>query len=168
MSIRRPPTVMVRNTPTLASYLGFLSAQALLEAIAIPVEFQHMATMGQAIEQCPSEPFVTKDFSPAAKLQIGGDDHTASEIAVSADLEQQSGPIRGEGDKAHLIQDQQVQLLELGQPFPQGPLLLGFPEFIDETSGGSETPPLPPPAGQPPHGQGTNSLARAPVPPQDQ
>jgi hypothetical protein len=39
---------MVRNTPTLASYLGFLSAQALLEAIAIPIEFQHMATMRQA------------------------------------------------------------------------------------------------------------------------
>jgi hypothetical protein len=47
MSIRKPPTVMVRNTPTLTSYLGFLSAQALLEAIAIPVEFQHMATMRQ-------------------------------------------------------------------------------------------------------------------------
>jgi hypothetical protein len=47
MSIRKPPTVMVRNTPTLTSYLSFLSAQALLEAIAIPVEFQHMATMRQ-------------------------------------------------------------------------------------------------------------------------
>ena len=96
---------MVRNTPTLASYLGFLSAQALLEAIAIPVEFQHMATMGQAIEQCPSEPFVTKDFPPVAELQVGGHDHTASEVAVSADLEQQPGPIRSEGDKAHLIKN---------------------------------------------------------------
>jgi hypothetical protein len=36
MPIRRPPTVMVRNTTdSLASYLGFLSALALLEAIAM-------------------------------------------------------------------------------------------------------------------------------------
>ena len=47
-----------------------------------------------------------------------------------------------------ILPRQQVQLLELGQPFPQGSLLLGFPEFIDETSGGSEPYPLPLPAGQ--------------------
>jgi hypothetical protein len=41
--------MMVRNTPTLASYLGLLGAQALLEAIAIPIEFQHMATMRKAV-----------------------------------------------------------------------------------------------------------------------
>jgi hypothetical protein len=46
------------------------------------------------------------------------------------------------------LQDQQVQLLELGHPFPLAPLLLGSQEFIDETSGGSEPHPPPLPTGQ--------------------
>jgi Na+:H+ antiporter len=33
-----------------------------------------------------------------AELQVGGDEHTASEVAVSADLEQQPGPIRSENE----------------------------------------------------------------------
>jgi hypothetical protein len=39
-------------------------------------------------------------------------------------LEQQPASLWGKGHKAHLVQHQQVQLLELGQTFPQGPLLL--------------------------------------------
>ena len=45
-------------------------AWALLEAVAIPIEFQDVAVMSQAVEEGSGQPLVAEDLQPAAKLQV--------------------------------------------------------------------------------------------------
>ena len=66
-SRRRPGTeaVAVISLRLLPSF-----AQALLEAVAVAVEFQDMAVVGQAVEERSRQPLVAEDLQPAAKLQV--------------------------------------------------------------------------------------------------
>jgi hypothetical protein len=90
---------MTENGPTLASSIDLLQAQAFLKAIAIPVELQDMAFVGNPVQERASQALIAKDLYPSPKLQVGGDRDAAPEVAVRQDLEQQSSPFWGEGHK---------------------------------------------------------------------
>lgn len=97
----------------LASNSGLLPAETVLEAKAVPVKLKHMAAVSQSIQECTREALITEELSPALELEVGGDDQAAPEVAVGADLEEESRPVWGEGDEAHFVRDEEVQLLQL-------------------------------------------------------
>ncbi len=46
-----------------------MSAQALFEPDRVPVELDDVATVGEAVQECRGEPWVTEDLSPAGEVQ---------------------------------------------------------------------------------------------------
>jgi len=94
--------------------------------------------MSQPVEECRSKTLISKDLSPALKLQVGGDDQRPSEVAAGAELKESLASRRSKGDKADLIKDNQLLALKLLLQPAQALLGLGLAEFIDESSSGVE------------------------------
>ena len=103
--------------------------------------------MSQPVKECRSETLITEYLCPSLKLQVGGGYHRAGEVAAGAELEESLTPCWSEGDKADLIQDNQLVTLKLLLQPAQALLVMGLAEFIDESSSGVE-PDLPQPCWQ--------------------
>ena len=117
--------------------------------------------MSQPVKECRSETLITEYLCPSLKLQVGGGYHRAGEVAAGAELEESLTPCWSEGDKADLIQDNQLVTLKLLLQPAQALLVLGLAEFIDESSSGVE-PDLPALlASQKPQANGKVSLTGA-------
>ena len=61
-----------------------LSAQTLFEPERIPLKLDDMATVGETVQERRGELGITKDFSPAGEVQIGGHQQRAPFIAVGS------------------------------------------------------------------------------------
>ena len=119
--------------------------------------------MSQPVKECRSETLITEYLCPSLKLQVGGGYHRAGEVAAGAELEESLTPCWSEGDKADLIQDNQLVTLKLLLQPAQALLVLGLAEFIDESSSGVE-PDLPALlASQKPQANGKVGLIPVPV-----
>ena len=80
----------------------------------------------------------TEDLGPFVEGQIGCDDDGAALVALGDDLEEQLGAGLAEGDKAQLVDDQQVLAgLQLLQTL-QAPFVGGLDQFMNEGRGGGE------------------------------
>ena len=74
-------------------------------------------------------------MGPIGEFEIGGDEQGHSFVESGAELEYQLGASRREGDKAQLIQNDEVLFEGQGQEFGQAVLVLGQDEFIDQGGG---------------------------------
>jgi hypothetical protein len=135
-----------------------LKTQAFFKAVAVTVEFQDMAVVGQAVEERSRQPLVTEDLQPAAKLQVRGDKETSLQVPLGKSLEEQPGTFWRKRYEAHLVHDEQVQPDKLGQALAQCTLVLGFQELVGQPGGSEETDLLPQLAGQYPEGAGEGGV----------
>ena len=108
----------VQNTPIRLIAYG--------ETIAFPVALDDMASVGQPIQGCSGEPFAAEHFGPVLERQVGSHDDTGSFVGGANHIKEQFGPELAGRNIAEFIEDQQVQLGQLG--FQPGQLSL-FPSF---------------------------------------
>ena len=76
---------------TLGSFLG------LSESVALPIGFDDMYSVGEAVEKGSGQSFISQDFGPALKGEIGGDHEAMVLIGPSHHLEEQFGSCLGKG-----------------------------------------------------------------------
>ena len=65
--------------------------------------------MGEAVQEGSGQAGVAEDLRPAGEVQVGGDQHRPSLVALGEDAEEQFGARLGEGDEPDLVEDEQVQ-----------------------------------------------------------
>jgi acyl-CoA synthetase (AMP-forming)/AMP-acid ligase II len=75
---------------------------ALLEAVAVPVHFEDVDMVSEAIEECSGKPFRAKGLGPLIEGQVGCHQDRSSLIALAEDLEEQLGPGLGQRHEAQL------------------------------------------------------------------
>ena len=68
--------------------------------------------VGEAVQQCPGEPFRAEDLGPLVEGKVGGDQDGAPFVALAEDLEEQFRTGGGQRHEAQLVDDEQ---LEAGQ-----------------------------------------------------
>ena len=85
---------------------------AALEAVAVAVHHQDVQVVGEAVQQCPGEPFRAEDLGPLVEGKVGGDQDGAPFVALAEDLEEQFRTGGGQRHEAQLVDDEQ---LEAGQ-----------------------------------------------------
>ena len=61
---------------------------AVLEAVAVPVHFEDVDMVSEAIEERSGKPFRAKDLGPLVEGKVGGDRSRAPLVALTEDLEQ--------------------------------------------------------------------------------
>src|SRR3989304_4660916 len=89
---------------------GFLlPAQALLEAVGVPLELEDVAAMSEAIQEGSGQAGIAEDLRPTGEVQVGGDQHRPPLVALGEDAEQQLSAGLGEGDEPDPVEDEQVQ-----------------------------------------------------------
>src|SRR3989337_4146690 len=96
--------------PPLEPSLGagrLLPAQALLEAVGVALELEDVAAMGEAVQEGSGQAGVAEELRPAGEVQVGGDQHPPSLVALGEDAEQQFGAGLGEGDEPDLVEYEQ-------------------------------------------------------------
>jgi len=70
--------------------------------------------VGEAVEGCSGESFGAEHFGPGLEREVGGDDHAGAFVGGRDDVEEQFGSDLGGGDVAEFVEDEQVELGELG------------------------------------------------------
>ena len=73
------------------------------------VRLQDVDVVGEAARQRPGEALRAEDFGLIVEGPVGGDQDGALLVALADDLEEQLRSGAGQGDKAQLVYDQQVQ-----------------------------------------------------------
>ena len=119
--------------------------------------------VGEAVQQCPGEPFRAKDLGPLVEGQVGGHQDGASLVALAEDLEEQFRAGGGQRHEAQLVDDEQIEAGQLPLQVEQSAVVPGLHEFVDQGRGGGETHRHSPLAGSQAQSQGDVGLAGAAV-----
>ena len=72
--------------------------------------------VGEPVEECTGQAFVTEDGRPLVEWQIGRDDRSAALVALADQLEEKFGTGFRQWDEAELIDDQQFVPSTIGLP----------------------------------------------------
>ena len=95
-----------------ASFSGFscflfLRIVHVFKSISFAVGLDDVDAVGDAVEQCPGEPFIEKDFGPLFEGQVGGHDDALAFVGAAKDIEEQFSPSFAEdGVIAGFIEDE--------------------------------------------------------------
>ncbi len=116
-----------------------LPLQALAKSIRLASEFEHVSLVGEPVEKGSGQSFIAKDLSPVGKAQVGGHDRGYALVQSGAELKDQLRASGGEGDKAQLVQDDELMSERRGQDLGQTMFVLSQDQFIHQTGGGIET-----------------------------
>ena len=122
-----------------------------------------MHVVGEAVQQCPGEPFRAKDLGPLVEGKVGGDQDGASFVALAEDLEEQFRAGGGQRHEAQLVDDEQIEAGQLPLQVEQSAVVPGLHQFVDQGRGGGETHRHSPLAGGQAQFQGDVGLAGAAV-----
>src|SRR5439155_23733336 len=108
------------------------SGFGVVEAVALAFGLDDPTAMGEAIEGSAGEPFGSEDFGPGFEGQVGGDDEAGAFVGGGDDVEEQFGADFGCGDVAEFVEDEQVELGELGLEQKEAALVACFDEGGDQ------------------------------------
>ena len=78
------------------------------ETIRLATELKDVSMIGQAVNEGSGEALVAEDLGPVGKGEIGGDDHCYLFMEGRAELKQELGTGRREGNKPQFVQDDQA------------------------------------------------------------
>lgn len=67
------------------------------QPVALVVGFQDVNQMGQAVQQCPGQPFAAQHLRLLFKWEVGGDVQACAFIRSADDIEEQSVPVLENG-----------------------------------------------------------------------
>ena len=93
--------------------------------MAVAVHLQDVHVVGETVEQRAGEALRAEDLGPLIERQVGGDQDGAPFVALVEDLEEQFRSGAGQGDQAHLVDNQQVQAGQLPLEVEQASLVPG-------------------------------------------
>jgi len=110
----------------------FVLLDRFAEAVALAVDLEDVAMMGQAIQQSRRHAFALEDLAPFAERQVTRDQQAGPFVAVGKNLEQQLGPGPTERQVAQFVTDQKVRPIQLAQKAVQLILLLSFFQTVDQ------------------------------------
>jgi len=103
-----------------------LPLSALSETIRFAEQLHNLGMVSETIEQGSGQAFVAKDLHPIGKFEVGGDDQSEAFVQFRAEGKQGLRAVGGEGDKAQLIQNDQVQFEGGGDEAMQAMFILGL------------------------------------------
>ena len=103
--------------------------------------------VGQAIEQSGGQLLVAEDLDPFAESQIGGDDSSASLIALGEQVEEQLATSTLERHEAQLVYNQQRDLLVALLQVSECAFVTCLDEVLHQVSGAGEKHPITPARG---------------------
>ena len=104
---------------------------AALEAVAVAVHLQDVHVVGEAVQQCPGEPFRAKDLGSLVEGKVGGDQDGAPFVASAEDLEEQFRPGGGQRYEPQFVDDEQPGAGQLPLEVEQPAVVPGHHEFVD-------------------------------------
>ena len=87
--------------------------------------------VGEAVQQCPGEPFRAKDLGSLVEGKVGGDQDGASLVALAEDLEEQFRTGGGQRHEAQFVDDEQPEPGQLPLEVEQPAVVPGHHEFVD-------------------------------------
>ncbi len=90
------------------------------------------------VEERAGQPLAGEDRDPFLEGQVGGDDGGAVLVALAEDFEQELAACLRQRDAAELVDDEQVDLGELGLEAEQSPLVARLDQLVDQMGGGGE------------------------------
>jgi hypothetical protein len=85
-----------------------------VEPVALAFGLDDSAAVGEAVECCSGESFGAEHFGPGFEREVGGDDHAGAFVGGRDDIEEELGADLGGWDVAEFVEDEQVELGELG------------------------------------------------------
>src|SRR3954452_21411082 len=83
--------------------------------VALGVEFKNGSVVNKPIDRRDSDGGIGEDLAPFAERLIAGDDERAALVALGDQLEQHAGLGLVFADIAEVVEDQAVELVELGE-----------------------------------------------------
>lgn len=117
-----------------------------LDRLAAPVAFDiHLedgGLMDEPVDGGERHGGVREDLVPLAEGLVGGDQHGAPLVAGADELEQHTGLGLVLGDVCKVVEDEQVELVELGQRALEGEVAPGLLQLLDEIGGAGEHHPV--------------------------
>ena len=81
----------------------------MLESEAIPVHFEDVDMVSEAIEERSGKPFRAKDLGPLVEWQVGCHQDRSSFVSLAEYLKEQLGPGLGQRHEAQFVDDQQPE-----------------------------------------------------------
>ena len=90
-----------------------MSTFGVLQAVALALRLQDMATVGKSIQSRSRQPFAAEDLGPVLKRQIGGHDQAIALVSRGDHVEQQFRAGFARGNVTEFVEDQHVQLAKL-------------------------------------------------------
>ena len=96
----------------------------MLESEAIPVHFEDVDMVSEAIEERFGKPFRAKDLGPLVEGQVGCHQDRSSLVALAESLKEQLGPGLGQRHEAQFVNDQQPEIGQASLQVEQAPLTL--------------------------------------------
>ena len=97
----------------------------------------------QTVQDRRGQYLVTKDLALVDKALVGGEDEAGLLIASLNETEQQTGTLPGQGQVAHLIEDEDFGIDPLLQLFLQAVLIPGPFQFAEQVVQSEEQDPVP-------------------------
>ena len=109
---------------------------AALEAVAVAVHLDDVHVVGEAVQQCPGEPFRSEDLCPLVEGQVGGDQNGTRLVALTEDLEEQFRPGGGQRHEVQFVDDEEPEASQVALEVEQSAVVSGLHEFVDQGRGG--------------------------------
>ena len=111
---------------------------SVVESVAFAFGLDDAAAVGEPVEGCAGESFGAEHFGPGLEREVGGDDHAGAFVGGRDDVEEQFGADLGGWDVAEFVEDEQVELGELGFEAEEAAFVAGFDQGGDELGGAVE------------------------------
>ena len=109
-----------------------------MEPVALAFGLDDAAAVGEPVEGGAGESFGSEDLGPGFEGQVGGDDEAGAFVGGGDDVEEQFGADFGCGDVAEFVEDEQVELGELGLEAEEAAFVPGLDQGGDELGGAVE------------------------------
>src|SRR6202049_374924 len=115
-----------------------LALERLLPATAVHGHLEDDAVVDETVDGGERHGLVGEDVVPFAERLIGGNRQRSPLVAHGNQLEQDAGLGLLLGDGGAVVEDQQVELVELGDGCFQAQLAVGHLQLLEELSGANE------------------------------
>ena len=135
--------------------------------VRVAVEADHAPVVHGPVDDGGGHVRVAEHASPAAGLDVRGEDHALTFVCVGGDLEQQTAAFLIDGHVAELVDDQEPRLADHGEFLVEPVVRFGAQQAHDQSGGGEEARLRAFPACFAAEGDGQVRLARAGRPEQD-
>ena len=132
------PALATVREPARRQLLGCRPLAGNAPTVALGIEFKNGSVVNKPIDRRDSDGGIGENLAPFAERLIAGDDERAALVALGDQLEQHAGLGLVFADIAEVVEDQAVELVELGQSRRQGEIAPRSLQFLHEIGGAGE------------------------------